>query len=71
MICIKCFEESHESDLEDEINDFLSKLNDDQLMDLKYSTSHFYDGENQIYSFSACVIYRINVQKKGKISSGR
>ena len=58
MIQIKCFEESHESDLEDEINEFLTELNDADFIDIKFSSSHFFDTE-QIYSFSACVIYRI------------
>ena len=61
MIQIKCFEEAHESDLEDEINDFLCELNESDFIDLKYSSSHFFDAE-QIYSFSACVIYRIKDQ---------
>jgi len=62
MIQVKCFEESHESDLEDELNDFLSELDENQLIDIKYSSSHFLDDE-QIYSFSACVIYRIKTIK--------
>ena len=59
MIQIKCFEESHESDLEDEINQFLSEIDDQDFVDLKLSVSHFLDND-QIYSFTACVLYRIN-----------
>ena len=59
MIQIKCFEEDHESDLEDAVNDFLGELDEKDFIDLKYTSSHFKD-DDQIYSFSACIIYRIN-----------
>ncbi len=59
MIQVKCFEEEHEADLEEALNDFLSDLNESDLIQLQYSASHFCDTE-QIYSFSAIVIYRIN-----------
>jgi hypothetical protein len=59
MIQVKCFEEEHEADLEEALNDFLSELNESDLLQLQYCVSHFYDTE-QIYSFSACVVYRIN-----------
>ena len=59
MIQIRCFEEDHESDLEDAVNEFLSELNESDVKNILYQTCHFLDGE-QIYSFSACVIYRIN-----------
>ena len=53
MIQVKCFEEDHEEDLEDQLNQFLSELDDDQLTDIKFSVSHFEQSE-QIYSFCAC-----------------
>ncbi len=59
MIQIKCFEENHEADLEEMVNDFLFDLADTDVIDVKYCASHFCDHE-QIYSFSACVLYRIN-----------
>jgi hypothetical protein len=59
MIQIKCFEEEHEADLEDAVNDFLSQLDEADYIQIHYGASHFYDSE-QIYSFSACIVYRIN-----------
>ena len=58
MIQVKCFEEEHEADLEDAVNEFLSELEESDFIQLQYSVSHFHDAD-QIYSFSACVLYRI------------
>ena len=70
MIQVKCFEEDHEEDLEDQLNQFLSELDDDQLTDIKFSVSHFEQSE-QIYSFCALVIYRIKSENKGRIGYRR
>ncbi len=53
---VKCFDESHEKDLEEKINGFLSVLNAD-IIDIKYAVSASVFGEEQIYCFSAMVIY--------------
>ena len=53
---VKCFDESHEKDLEEKINGFLSVLNAD-IIDIKYQVSASVFGEEQIYCFSAMVIY--------------
>lgn len=53
---VKCFDESHEKDLEEKINGFLSSLNAD-IIDIKYAVSASIFGEEQIYCFSAMVIY--------------
>ncbi|AIK40822.1 DUF2758 domain-containing protein [Bacillus pseudomycoides] len=59
MIRVKVFDESHEKDLEDSVNVFLKKLNDEQLVDIKYQVGvSINDDENQIYCFSAMVIYK-------------
>lgn len=59
MIRVKMFDESHEKDLQDELNTFLKKLEDDQLVDIKYQVGvAINDDENQIYCFSAMVIYK-------------
>ncbi len=71
MIQVKCFEEEHESDLEEEVNEFLSSLKDDQIVDIKTSTSHFLFETEQIYSFFACVVYRIEDEKVDKLSARR
>ncbi|MDM5156877.1 sporulation protein Cse60 [Bacillus sp. DX1.1] len=59
MIRVKVFDESHEKDLEDSVNTFLKKLNDEQLVDIKYQVGvSINDDENQIYCFSAMVVYK-------------
>ena len=52
---VKMFDESHEKDLEDSINDFISDKN---IIDIKYQVSIAVSGEEQIYCFSAMVIYK-------------
>ena len=52
---VKLFDESHELDLENKINKFLEK---NELIDIKYSVSITACGEEQIYCFSALVIYK-------------
>ena len=49
------FDESHEIDLEDSINDFIGDKN---IIDIKYQVSIAVSGEEQIYCFSAMVIYK-------------
>lgn len=54
---VKLFDESHELDLEKSINKFLSEKQID-LLDIKYSIAISTCGEEQIYCFSAMIIYR-------------
>ncbi|PFE03554.1 sporulation protein Cse60 [Bacillus cereus] len=59
MIRVKVFDESHEKDLEDSVNVFLKKLDDEQFVDIKYQVGvSINDDENQIYCFSAMVVYK-------------
>ena len=53
---VKIFDESHEKDLEERINDFLSE-NKIDVVDIKYEVSTSISGEDQIYCFSAMIIY--------------
>ena len=52
---VKMFDESHEKDLEDSINDFIGDKN---IIDIKYQVIIAVSGEEQIYCFSAMVIYK-------------
>lgn len=53
---VKIFDEEIETDLEKDINDF---LNDDiELIDIKYQVGVSIFSEEQIYCFSAMIIYR-------------
>jgi len=53
---VKIFDEMHEKDLEEKINNFLEDLEKD-VIDIKYQVSISMFGEEQIYCFSAMVIY--------------
>ena len=52
---VKIFDYEDEKDLEKDINDF---LNDDiEVIDIKYSVSSAIFSEEQIFCFSAMIIY--------------
>ena len=54
---VKVFDEAHEKDLEASINDFLSTF-DGELIDIKFNVAVGVFSEEQIYCFSALVLYR-------------
>lgn len=53
---VKIFDEMHEKDLEDGVNSFLEDL-DGEVIDIKYQVSISVFGEEQVYCFSAMVVY--------------
>lgn len=53
---VKIFDEVHEKDLEESVNTFLEDLEGD-LIDIKYQVSVSIFAEEQIYCFSAMIIY--------------
>lgn len=53
---VKIFDESHEKDLEEDINTFLS--DEKEILDIKYSVSTSIFSEEQIYCFSALILYK-------------
>ena len=53
---VKLFDESHEADLEKAINKFLDELDGD-VIDIKYQVSVGVFSEEQIFCFSAMIIY--------------
>lgn len=54
---VKIFDESHEKDLEDAINKFLEEKKPN-IIDIKYSVSNSLYADEQIYCFSALMIYK-------------
>ncbi len=54
---VKLFDESHEKDLEQDINNFL-KENDVEIIDIKFSNAVSVFSEEQIYCFSAMILYK-------------
>lgn len=53
---VKVFDFEDEKDLEKEINTFLDE-EEVEIIDIKYQVSTFSYGEEQIYCFSAMIIY--------------
>ena len=53
---VKVFDEEHEKDLETEVNKFLNE-NDVDIIDIKLSSSCAIYGEEQLYCFTALIIY--------------
>jgi hypothetical protein len=59
MIQVKVFDYEHEKDLEQDMNHFLSKVDEKKIVDIKYHIAALSEEmEDQIYCFSAMVIYR-------------
>ena len=54
---VKIFDESHEKDLEDDIKKFIENDNPD-IIDIKYCVSTSMTSEDQIYCFSALIMYK-------------
>ena len=54
---VKIFDCTHEQDLEEEINYFLYEIDPKNIVDIKYQVSSFYDNKEQIYIYSAMIIY--------------
>lgn len=57
MIKVKIIDESHEKDLEKSVNTFLSSINS-EVIDIQFDTAVSVFGEEQIYCFSAMILYK-------------
>lgn len=55
---VKIFDEECEKDLEESINDFISEINCD-IIDIKYEVAIATCGEEQLYCFSAMIVYTV------------
>ena len=53
---VKIFDEESEKDLEEDINNFLDET-EKEVIDIKYQVSCSVYSEEQIYCFSAMIIY--------------
>ncbi|WP_416326515.1 sporulation protein Cse60 [[Eubacterium] hominis] len=54
---VKVFDEEHEDDLSDSINEFLQENEDIQVLDIKFSVAVCDCEDGQIYCFSALMLY--------------
>ena len=52
---VKIFDEGHEKDLEESVNNFIK---DKEILDIKYQVEFSIVGEEQLYCFSAMIVYR-------------
>lgn len=53
---VRIFDEEDESDLEEDVNEFITDMID--IVDIKYQVAVSVFGEEQIFCFSAMIIYR-------------
>lgn len=54
---VKLFDESHEKDLEEAINKFIEEKTPN-IIDIKFAVSNSIYGDEQIYCFSALIMYK-------------
>jgi hypothetical protein len=56
LMKVKVFDEVHEKDLEEAVNDFLKEKH--EIIDIKYQVAVSMFSEEQIYCFSALILYK-------------
>ena len=54
---VKIIDETHEKDLEEEINKFLNNC-EFEIIDIKFNSAVAIYGEEQIFCFSALIMYK-------------
>ena len=54
---VKVFDEGHEKDLEEAINNFIEEV-EPEIFDIKFSTAIGVFSEEQIFCFSALILYK-------------
>ncbi|KZE64641.1 sporulation protein cse60 [Fictibacillus phosphorivorans] len=61
MIQVKIFDEDHEDDLEESVNEFLSVIPPEKIVDIKYQIAvcdNVHSEDETMFSFSAMIIYK-------------
>ena len=58
VIQVKMFDKENEKYLEFAVNRFLRKLEDEDVVDIKYQVTVDVDRDEQVYCFSAMVMYK-------------
>ena len=59
MLRVKIIDENHEKDLENGVNNFLEST-EYEIVDIQFRSAVSIFSEEQIYCFSAMIIYKIN-----------
>ena len=69
MLKIKVYDQETEIDLENKLNNLMKQLDEheQEVIDIKYSTSCAIDRDEQIYVYSALVMYDDKIVKKNTI----
>ena len=63
MLQVQIFDEENEQDLMQEVNQFLKKLDEKDLIEIKYSIACFSTIKNeQVYCYSAFILYRLMIE---------
>ena len=60
MVKVKLFDEEHELDLEDEVNNFIEEL-EGRIIDIKYQVAIGYNNNEMEYCYSCLIMYEENV----------
>lgn len=55
---VKIFDETHEEDLEDKVNEFLADMKDEDIINFQYQVAIMYDNREQIYCYSCLIAYK-------------
>ena len=55
---VKIFDEESEEDLEEDINNFLDEFEEIDVIDIKYQVATSIYSEEQIFCFSALILYK-------------
>lgn len=63
MLRVKIIDENHEKDLENGVNNFLEST-EYEIVDIQFRSAVSIFSEEQIYCFSAMIIYKINQKIK-------
>ncbi len=59
MLQVKVFDCEHEDDLTETVNEYLIEFDEEDVVSVQYSTSHFSVLNESVFSFSACIVVRI------------
>ena len=59
MLRVKIIDENHEKDLENGVNNFLEST-EYEIVDIQFRSAVSIFSEEQIYCFSAMILYKIN-----------
>lgn len=60
MLKVKLFDEDHEEDLEEVMNEFLADIPEHRVKEIKYHVAVGNGKDGEVYCFSGMVVYRVS-----------